>query len=160
VDATKTGMLATAAIVEAVAAAIKALDLPHVVVDPVMVSTSGAPLLDDDGVGMMRAELLPCAEVVTPNIPEAEVLSGRTIGSIEDARAAAYEIHQLGGSAVVITGGHAPGDEIVDLLYDGHGFTELHVMRIATPNTHGTGCTFASAIAALLARGHSVVDAV
>ena len=155
VHATKTGMLATAAIVEAVAAAIKALELPQVVVDPVMVSKSGAYLLDDDGVMMLRAELLPCAAVVTPNIPEAEMLSGRRIESIEDARAAAFEIQQIGASAVVITGGHAPGDEIVDLLFDGHLFTELQTTRIATPNTHGTGCTFASAIAANLALGHS-----
>jgi len=158
--ATKTGMLATAAIVEAVAAAIKALELPQVVVDPVMVSKSGAYLLDDDGVGMLRAELLPCSAVVTPNIPEAEILSGRRIESIEDARAAAFEIQQLGASTVVITGGHAPGNEIVDLLFDGQLFTELHTTRIATPNTHGTGCTFASAIAANLALGHPVLDAV
>lgn len=105
--AVKTGMLATAAIVEAVAAAIKSLELPRVVVDPVMVSTSGAHLLDDDGVLMMRTELIPCAAVVTPNIPEAEILSGRRIESIEQARAAAVEIHQMGASAVVITGGHA-----------------------------------------------------
>jgi len=158
--ATKTGMLATAAIVEAVAAAIKALELPQVVVDPVMVSKSGAYLLDDDGVGMLRAELLPCSAVVTPNIPEAEILSGRRIESIEEARAAAFEIQQMGASTVVITGGHAPGNEIVDLLFDGHLFTELHTTRIATPNTHGTGCTFASAIAANLALGHPVLDAV
>jgi hydroxymethylpyrimidine/phosphomethylpyrimidine kinase len=158
--ATKTGMLATAAIVEAVAAAIKELELPLVVVDPVMISKSGARLLDDDGIQMLRAELLPRCVVVTPNIPEAEVLSGRRIESIEHARAAAHDIHQLGGSAVVITGGHAEGDEIVDLLFDGGMFTELHVARIDTRNTHGTGCTFASAVAAHLALGHSVVDAV
>ena len=96
VHAAKTGMLATAAIVEAVAAAIKSLELPQVVVDPVMVSKSGAYLLDDEGVLMLRAELLPCAAVVTPNIPEAEILSGRRIESIEDARAAAFEIYQTG----------------------------------------------------------------
>ncbi len=157
--ATKTGMLATAAIVEAVAAAIKELDLPLVVVDPVMVSKSGARLLDDDGIQMLRAELVPRCAVVTPNIPEAEVLSGRRIGSIEDARAAAYEIHQIGGSAVIITGGHGEGAEIVDLLFDGKVFTELQTVRIDTPHTHGTGCTFASAIAANLAAGHSLVDA-
>jgi hydroxymethylpyrimidine/phosphomethylpyrimidine kinase len=160
VHATKTGMLATAAIVEAVAAAIKALELPQVVVDPVMVSKSGAYLLDDDGVLMLRTELLPTAAVVTPNIPEAEILSGRRIESIEDARAAAFEIYQTGASMVVITGGHAPGDAIVDLVYDGELFTELHTIRIATPNTHGTGCTFASAIAANLALGQSALDAV
>ena len=158
--ATKTGMLATAAIVEAVAAAIEALDLPLVVVDPVMISKSGARLLDDDGIQVLRAELLPRCAVVTPNIPEAEVLSGRRIGSIEHARAAAHDIHQMGGSAVVITGGHGEGDEIVDLLFDGAMFTELHTARIDTRNTHGTGCTFASAVAAHLALGHSVVDAV
>ena len=141
-------MLATAAIVEAVAAAIKELDLPLVVVDPVMVSKSGARLLDDDGVGMLRTELLPRALVVTPNIPEAEVLTGRRIQSIEDARAAADEIHSRSGSAVVIKGGHAEGDQLVDLLFDGDMFTEFQTPRIATRNTHGTGCTFASAIAA------------
>src|SRR4051794_26841268 len=128
--ATKTGMLATAAIVEAVAAAIRELELPLVVVDPVMMSTSGARLLDEDGVRMVRAELLPRCAVVTPNIPEAEILSGRSINSIEEARAAAHIIHQLGASAVIITGGHAPGDEIVDLLYDEGMFTELHIARI------------------------------
>lgn len=158
--ATKTGMLATAAIVEAVAAAIDELDLPLVVVDPVMISKSGARLLDDDGIQVLRVELLPRCAVVTPNIPEAEVLSGRRIGSIEQARAAAHDIHQIGGSAVVITGGHGDGDEIVDLLFDGSMFTELRTARIDTSNTHGTGCTFASAVAAHLALGHSVVDAV
>ena len=160
IHATKTGMLGTAAIVEAVAAAIKELDLPWVVVDPVMISKSGARLLDDDGIQMLRAELLPHAAVVTPNIPEAEVLSGRRIESIEDARAAAYEIHQAGGSAVVITGGHAQGDQIVDLLFDGEVFTELQITRIDTPHTHGTGCTFAAALAAHLARGALLVDSV
>jgi hydroxymethylpyrimidine/phosphomethylpyrimidine kinase len=160
IHATKTGMLANAAIVEAVAAAIKELQLPLVVVDPVIVSKTGTRLLDDDGIQMMKAELLPCAAVVTPNIPEAEVLTGRRVESIEQARAAAVEIHRLGASAVVVTGGHAIGDDIVDLLFDGTMFTELQVTRIHTPNTHGTGCTFASAIAANLALGHSVVDAV
>ena len=160
VHATKTGMLATAAIVEAVAAAIKELDLPLVVVDPVMVSKNGTRLLDDDGIQMIRSELTAVSAVITPNIPEAEVLSGRRIESIEQARAAAYEIHQMGASAVVITGGHAKGDDLVDLLFDGHVFTELQSMRIHTPNTHGTGCTFASAIAAYLALGRPLVDAV
>ena len=158
--ATKTGMLATAAIVEAVAAAVKELELPLVVVDPVIVSKNGSRLLDDDGIQIMRVELLPQAAVVTPNIPEAEVLSGRRIESIEQARAAAYEIHQMGASAVVVTGGHASGDDIVDLLFDGELFTELRVVRIHTANTHGTGCTFASAVAAGLAHGDSVLDAV
>jgi hydroxymethylpyrimidine/phosphomethylpyrimidine kinase len=160
IHATKTGMLANAAIVEAVAAAIQELELPLVVVDPVMVSKTGVRLLDDDGIQMMKAELFPRCAVVTPNIPEAEALTGRRVESIEQARAAAVEIHQLGASAVVITGGHAIGDDIVDLLFDGTMFTELETTRIHTPNTHGTGCTFASAIAANLALGHSVIDAV
>src|SRR4029450_5813602 len=159
IHATKTGMLANGAIVEAVAAAIRELDLPLVVVDPVMISKSGARLLDDDGIQMLRAELLPRCVVVTPNTPEAEVLSGRRIGSIEHARAAAHDIHQLGGSAVVITGGHAAGDEIVDLLFDGGMFTELHISRIDTRNTHGSGCHVASAGAAPRARGDSGVAA-
>jgi hydroxymethylpyrimidine/phosphomethylpyrimidine kinase len=158
--ATKIGMLANAAIVEAVAAAINSLQLPLVVVDPVMVSTSGAALLDADGIEMLKAELLPWAAVVTPNLPEAEVLTGRRLESIEQVRAAAVEIHGMGASAVVITGGHAAGDDIVDLLFDGTMFTELEVTRIHTSNTHGTGCTFSSAIAANLALGQSLVDAV
>ncbi len=159
IRATKTGMLATAAIVEAVAAAIRELELPSLVVDPVMVATSGQRLLDDDGVRALCAELVPLAMVVTPNIPEAEILSGRAIHSIEDARAAAVRIHEMGASAVVVTGGHAEGDEIVDLLFDGTVFTEFQITRIRSSCTHGTGCTFASAIAAGLARGDALVDA-
>src|SRR5438034_1702462 len=109
VHATKTGMLGTSAIVEAVAAAIAALDLPLVVVDPVMVSKSGTRLLDDDGVQTMCAELLPRAFVITPNLPEAEVLSGKRITSLDDARDAARRIHGMGPRAVVITGGHRAG---------------------------------------------------
>ncbi|PWT83629.1 MAG: bifunctional hydroxymethylpyrimidine kinase/phosphomethylpyrimidine kinase [Blastocatellia bacterium] len=156
--ATKIGMLANAAIVEAVAAAIEALDLPLVVVDPVMLSTSGARLLDDDGLQMLRAELLPRCTATTPNIPEAEALSGRVIASIEDARAAARQIYETGGAAVIIKGGHATGNQIVDLLYDGNVFTEIQTTRINTPHTHGTGCTFASAVAANLALGRSLTD--
>jgi hydroxymethylpyrimidine/phosphomethylpyrimidine kinase len=160
VHATKIGMLASAAIVEAVSAAVQAMELPMVVVDPVMVSKSGARLLDEDGIQMLRAELLAHCAVVTPNIPEAEMLSGRRIGSLEDARAAARRIHEIGGSAVVITGGHATGDSLVDLLFDGETFTEHRTPRLETPMAHGTGCTFASAIAANLALGCTLTDAV
>jgi hydroxymethylpyrimidine/phosphomethylpyrimidine kinase len=163
IHATKTGMLVNAAIVEAVAAAIDALELPLLVVDPVMVAKSGTRLLDDDGVRALCAELLPRALVVTPNIPEAEILSGRKIESIDHVRSAAQDIHRIAGTAVVITGGHLrdAGDQtIVDLLFDGKCFTEYQTARIDTPNTHGTGCTFASAIAARLAQGDSLLDAV
>ena len=162
IDATKTGMLATAAIVEAVAAAIAELDLPLVVVDPVLVSTSGERLLDSDGVQAMIAELLPRARVVTPNVPEAEALSGRRISSAEDARDAARAICDMGAAAVIVTGGHPTehaGPEVVDLLFDGHTFHEFRASRIDSLHTHGTGCTFASAVAAGLALGHNLADA-
>ncbi len=157
--ATKTGMLATAAIVEAVAAAIEDLDLPNVVVDPVMVAKSGDRLLHDDAIQMLRIELLPHARVVTPNIPEAEALSDRVIASLDDAREAARAIHGLGSRAVVVKGGHAEGDEVVDLLFDGERFSEFRIPRIRTVNTHGTGCTFASALAAALALDESIYEA-
>jgi hydroxymethylpyrimidine/phosphomethylpyrimidine kinase len=151
--ATKTGMLATAAIVEAVTAAIDELDLPKVVVDPVLLATSGDPLLDDDGIEVMRAELLPRALVVTPNISEAEILSHYQIHSMEDIQEAARRIHDLGPTAVIITGGHRDGDVVVDVLYDGERFLELRTDRVADRHVHGTGCAFASAVAAYLAQG-------
>ncbi len=157
--ATKTGMLASAAIVEAVAAAIEDLDLPLVVVDPVMVAKSGDTLVDEDGIRAMRTELLPRALVVTPNIPEAEILSGTSIRSLADARDAARRIHAIGKCAVIVKGGHAAGDDIVDLLFDRDAFIEFPSRRVQTGNTHGTGCTFASAIAAFLALGHPLPDA-
>ena len=171
IDATKVGMLANAAIAEAVAAAIAELDLPLVVLDPVLVSSSGERLLDEDGVRALCAELLPRARVVTPNIPEAEALSGRRIQSMDDARDAARRIHDMGAAAVIITGGHAfsiphdalrtphLGDEVVDLLFDGHAFFELRVPRVESRHTHGTGCTFASAVAAGLALGRALPEA-
>ncbi|MBS1816459.1 MAG: bifunctional hydroxymethylpyrimidine kinase/phosphomethylpyrimidine kinase [Acidobacteria bacterium] len=160
VAATKTGMLASAAIVEAVAAAISELQLPLVVVDPVMVAKSGDRLMDDDALTAMKGELLRRALVVTPNIPEAEVLSGRSIRNLDEAKAAAERIHRLGPSAVVVKGGHGQGDDLIDLLFDGSVFHTFSTPRVATRNTHGTGCTFASAIAARLALGDPLVDAV
>jgi hydroxymethylpyrimidine/phosphomethylpyrimidine kinase len=160
IHATKIGMLATAAIVEAVAAAIKELELPLVVLDPVLVSTSGEHLLDEDGIRALCAELIPQARVVTPNVPEAEVLSGIRIRSIEDAHEAAQRILRMGAAAVIITGGHAIGDEVaqevVDLLFDGHASFEYRTARVNSERTHGTGCTFASAVAAGLALGRTL----
>ncbi len=159
IHATKTGMLGTSAVVEAVAATIEAFELPMVVVDPVMRSWSGDRLLDEDGVRALCAELLPRALVVTPNIPEAEILSSRTIRSVRDLRAAAQSIYEIGRSAVVVKGGHAEGDEIVDLLFDGERFSEFPTSRIPSRAMHGTGCTFASAITAYLALGHTLAGA-
>lgn len=159
IHATKTGMLATRAIVEAVAAAIEACHLPRVVVDPVMVAKGGDSLLDTDGVRALRETLLPRALVVTPNIPEAEVLCGRTITTLDDVREAARRIHGMGSQVVVVKGGHRLGDEIVDLFFDGTRMIEFRTPRIDTRNTHGTGCTFAAAITAYLARGLNPLDA-
>ncbi len=153
VDAVKVGMLASAAIVEAVAAAIAELDLPHVVVDPVMVAKGGDRLLEEDAVGAIRAELLPRAHIVTPNVPEAEVLSGLTIRSVDDMRAAGERILKLGPRVVLVKGGHLDGPESVDIACTAHGSFELRRPRIETRHTHGTGCTLSSAIAANLALG-------
>jgi len=159
IHASKTGMLATAAIVEAVAAAIEELQLPFLVVDPVLVSASGTRLLDDDGFAAMRTELIPLARVVTPNIPEAEALSGSRIASLDDCRDAARKIHESGAAAVIVTGGHRAGREVVDLLFDGRSFIEHRTPRVDAPLTHGTGCAFASAVAAGLAQGQDLSTA-
>ncbi len=159
-EAVKTGMLAGAPIVEVVAAKVKEHSLPNLVVDPVMVAKSGDRLLREDAVTALRDLLLPLAAVVTPNLPEAEALAGHSIGSDEDARRAAEGIVGLGARAVVVTGGHREGAEAVDLLYDGAAFREYSAPRIDTTSTHGTGCTFASAIAAYLARGEPLAEAV
>jgi len=151
-DAIKTGMLAKGAIVEVVAQRLR--DRANVVVDPVLASSSGTPLLDEAGVGALKRELLPLALIVTPNLPEAAALTGRS-----DPREAARAIHDLGPRHVVIKGGHAAGDPD-DLLFDGRGFTVFQGERVDTAHTHGTGCTFSAAIAAGLALGKAVPEAV
>ncbi|RLT34310.1 MAG: bifunctional hydroxymethylpyrimidine kinase/phosphomethylpyrimidine kinase [Chloroflexi bacterium] len=158
--AAKTGMLANAAIVEAVAAAIDALEIPLVVVDPVMVAKSGHRLLDDEALGAIKSELLRRAFVVTPNVPEAEALSLKPIHTEEDLREAARRILILGPEAVLIKGGHFPSADIVDLLYDGHRFTEFRAERVESTSTHGTGCTFAASLAAHLAMGRTLEEAI
>jgi hydroxymethylpyrimidine/phosphomethylpyrimidine kinase len=154
-DAVKTGMLATAAIVEAVAAAIISLDLPHVVVDPVMVAKGGDRLLETDAVVAIRSELLPRAHIVTPNIPEAEVIAGMRITSRAAMREAGERILALGPRVVLVKGGHLDTSGVVtDIVCtsDEGGF-ELSGPRVPGTSTHGTGCTLASAIAANLALG-------
>ena len=159
VDAAKTGMLLNATIVEAVAASVESLKIPNLVVDPVMVAKSGDRLLKDEAIDIMKTELLSRARVVTPNLPEAEVLTGHTINSLTEAHDAIRRIHDLGPTAVILKGGHFPGNEVVDILYDGQEFHEFHGLRIQSVNTHGTGCTFGASVAASLALGQSLSDA-
>ncbi|MCI0799429.1 MAG: bifunctional hydroxymethylpyrimidine kinase/phosphomethylpyrimidine kinase, partial [Chloroflexi bacterium] len=158
-DAVKTGMLASSAIVETVAEEMERHQVSRLVVDPVMVAKSGDRLLREDAVEALRTRLIPLAAVVTPNIPEAEALTGLKIETDEDVRRAAEAIVQLGARAVVVKGGHREGPA-TDLFYDGVRFQEFSAPRIDTVNTHGTGCTFASAVAAGLAKGLEVVESV
>ena len=156
----KIGMLSNAAIIETVAAGIQRHRLSPVVLDPVMIAKSGDRLLREDAVDALRRKLLPLAEVVTPNIPEAEVLAGRPIRSWDDRLAAVRGIMELGAHAVVIKGGHSEADPVVDVLVDSHGVHEYRAARIVTTNTHGTGCTFSAAITAGLATGLDLPQAV
>ena len=160
VASVKTGMLSSAAIVETVAKMLKPQNVTNLVVDPVMISKSGHPLLKPDAIEAMKQQLFPLALLVTPNIHEAQQLSGIEIKTLADARHAAKIIHAFGCTHVLIKGGHLPADRATDLLYDGRYFNVFKGEFIETPHTHGTGCTFASAIAAHLARGKSMNDAV
>jgi len=159
VDAAKTGMLASSAIIEAVASAIDAHAIRNLVVDPVMIAKGGATLLRDDAIVALRNLLLPLAAVITPNLPEAEVLLGRPVRTVDDRRQAARDLVALGPRVAVIKGGHAEGDA-VDIFWDGAQLVELRAPRIATTNTHGSGCVFSAAIVAGLAKGHDPLDAV
>jgi hydroxymethylpyrimidine/phosphomethylpyrimidine kinase len=160
VDAAKTGMLASAPLVEAVAKAVEAFDLGRLVVDPVSVSKHGDRLLAEDAVDAVRTVLLPMAEVVTPNLHEAATLAGGgAVETPDDMKEAARAIHALGPRTVLVKGGHRDGVESVDLFYDGEDFVALRGPRFDTKDTHGTGCALSAAIAARLAHGDSTVDA-
>ena len=156
IAAAKTGMLANGSIVAVVCERLRTLAIPPVV-DPVLVSTSGAPLLDESGFRLLKARLLPLAAVVTPNRLEAERLSGTRVTSLAGAREAARRIRDLGAAAVIVTGGHMSGtDTVVDVLDDGTGAVEIATARVGGPagsRTHGTGCTFSAALTAGLATG-------
>ncbi len=158
-DAVKTGMLASSSIVEVVSSQLKTFRVTALVVDPVMVAKSGDSLLHQDAVEALRTLLVPLAAVVTPNVPEAEVLTGVKIVSDDDMRRAAESIVGMGCGSVVVKGGHRDGPA-TDLFYDGDRFQEFTAPRIDTNNTHGTGCTFASAVAAGLAKGLPLLEAV
>lgn len=158
VGAIKTGMLATAAIVEAVVRELLKSNVP-VVVDPVMIAKSGSALLDDDAVEAVKTRLLPRAALVTPNLPEAERLVGFRVRSVDDQEQAARALVRMGAAAALVKGGHGSGDP-VDVFFDGEVQETLTSERIDTVHTHGTGCTYSAAIAAGLARGRPLVEAV
>jgi hydroxymethylpyrimidine/phosphomethylpyrimidine kinase len=160
-DAIKTGMLHDAAVIDTVAEVLETY-APRVplVLDPVMVAKGGAPLIQTDAIGALKARLVPRAAVLTPNLPEAEILSGRSIRDVTAMRKAAEALLELGCGAVLLKGGHLDGEMVHDVLATGAGFTEWTSPRIATRHTHGTGCTLASAIAASLAQGLAIESAV
>jgi len=154
-QAAKTGMLANRAIIETVARKVKEHGVKNLVVDPVMVATSGDLLIEKSAVASLRSRLIPLATVVTPNLPEAEELTGMPLRTSEDIEEAARRIVGMGAKSVIIKGGHRKGPA-VDLFYDGKNCRALYARRIRTRNTHGTGCTFSAAIAAYLAKGESL----
>jgi hydroxymethylpyrimidine/phosphomethylpyrimidine kinase len=158
--AVKTGMLATAEIVEVVAEEIRREATRVLVVDPVLVSSSGAPLLQEGGLEALRRELLPLATLVTPNVDEARRLSGLPVESADDAGRAAAAIRDLGAAAVVVTGGHLEEEPGTDVLVTGDGVTRFAPERVEGRDAHGTGCVFSAAIACGLARGESLEEAV
>jgi len=161
VQAAKTGMLASAEIIEAVSAAIREHGIEKLVVDPVMIAKGGARLLHNNAVASLYRYLLPLALVVTPNLPEAEVLLGRSLKTLDDRRQAARDMVALGPRVAVVKGGHAdPEEQAVDIYWDGKDMVELKGHRIDTKNTHGSGCAFSAAIAAGLAKGQGPLDAV
>jgi hydroxymethylpyrimidine/phosphomethylpyrimidine kinase len=159
VRAAKTGMLATAGIVQLLATRGAEGRLPPLVVDPVLVASSGDPLFSGDDVAGAYRGLLAQATVATPNLPEAALLTGRPVADLDAMQAAARELHSLGPRLVIVKGGHRRGEESVDLAFDGRSVTLLRAPWIDTPNVHGTGCTFSAAIAANLALGLEPLEA-
>lgn len=157
-DAVKTGMLSTPEIVTAVADFLETHQGPPVVVDPVMVATSGAVLLEEAAISVYKERLFRLSSLITPNLPEAEVLTGMTIRTEEDMKSAARRLMDYGPGAVLVKGGHLI-DEAVDILYDGKEIHRLPGKRIHTKNTHGTGCTLSSALAVMMAKGLPVAEA-
>ncbi len=161
-DAVKLGMLFSSEIISLVAEKLAEYKWKNIVLDPVMIAKGGAALLQQEAVAALKEKLLPLATVITPNVPEAEVLTGMSIANIEDSKKAAKLLHSWGVQYVVMKGGHASyqGDEVVDLLFDGETFTEYKSSRIHSVQTHGSGCTFAAVITAGLAKGYSIYEAV
>lgn len=158
-DAVKIGMVSSSPLIRKIAEKLREYRAEHIVLDPVMVSTSGSRLIAEDAVETLKRELLPLASVITPNIPEAEELSGMKIEKEEDMIAAAKKISETYNCAVLCKGGHSVNDAN-DLLYDGGSYQWFYGKRIHNPNTHGTGCTLSSAIAANLAKGYDLPESV
>jgi hydroxymethylpyrimidine/phosphomethylpyrimidine kinase len=158
--ACKTGMLATRALVAVVAASIREHALQNYVLDPVMVATSGDRLLDEDAQAAVLAELVPLTALVTPNLDEAAILTGRAVEDVEGMRLAARDLVEAGAGAALIKGGHLAGSELVDVLFDGRELREYRRGRLDTRSTHGTGCTLSAAATAMLGRGAGLVAAV
>ena len=159
-DAVKTGMLLTAAVIDTVANKMKQYGVVNLVVDPVMVSTSGAPLLQSDAINTLRNVLLPLAGLVTPNVNEASTLTSKAVVNVEDMEEAALRIHAMGPRHVLIKGGHLAGNDATDVLFDGKEFTHFQSPRLVTRDTHGTGCVLSAAITAYVAEGEAVRDAI
>ncbi|PYZ97839.1 bifunctional hydroxymethylpyrimidine kinase/phosphomethylpyrimidine kinase [Alteribacter lacisalsi] len=163
IDAVKTGMLFDEARIETVVHAIKKFKWKNIIVDPVMIAKGGDHLLTEEAHTALLEQLLPVTDVITPNIPEAEVLTGKTIRTISDRKEAARILHNAGARYTVIKGGHADASDstnVIDMLFDGETFTFFELPRIDSKNTHGTGCTFAAAITAQVALGQTVTEAV
>ena len=159
-DAVKTGMLANAEVIDVVAERLEDAAIEYIVVDPVMVAGSGDRLLEENAVCVLRERLFPLAYVVTPNVPEAELLTGLQCANTDDMRTVAQGIAVMGPKYVLIKGGHLPGEVVIDMLFDGVSFHEFRAARIPTRGAHGTGCTLAAALAAYLARGDDPVRSV
>lgn len=160
IDAVKIGMVSSVNLIEAIAAALKRVTLPAVVLDPVMISKSGYALLKTEARQALMEKLFPLAQVVTPNIHEAEALIDGKIETVDQMESAARQISHLGAATVVVKGGHLDGSQATDILFDGNTIQKISSARIDTANTHGTGCTFSAAIAAHLAKGYPFVEAV
>jgi hydroxymethylpyrimidine/phosphomethylpyrimidine kinase len=160
VDAAKTGMLASAAIVKAVADAVRETAIPNLVVDPVFVSKHGHPLLQEDAIEALRSLIVPLADVVTPNLPEAAGLAGFPVATRDDMKRAAEAIVGLGARSVLVKGGHLDEGRASDLFFDGDCMEWIEAERIDTPHTHGTGCVLSAAITAELARETELLEAV
>jgi hydroxymethylpyrimidine/phosphomethylpyrimidine kinase len=158
-DAVKVGMLSTAPIIDEVAARLRHWQAPHLVLDPVMIAKSGDPLLQPDARAALVRAVLPLAEVVTPNLHEAEVLAGMPVATEREMEEAARRILTLGPRRVLVKGGHLK-ESATDILWDGRAVTRFTAPRLDSPNTHGTGCTYSSAIAANLALGRPLADAI